>query len=47
MVRDIYEQGVVLARSKYRYLRVSYLSFMVGLILSVGVELFQLATHID
>jgi hypothetical protein len=44
LVRDIYEQGVVLARSKYRYLRVSYLSFMVGLILSLAIALWQVAT---
>jgi len=43
LVRDIYEQGVVLARSKYRYLRVSYLSFMLGLLVSVATALLQLA----
>jgi len=47
IVHDIYAQGVVLARSKYRYLRVSYLSFMVGLILSVAAALMQLATHVE
>lgn len=44
LIHDIYAQGVVLARSKYRYLRVSYLSFMLGLFVSVATALLQLAT---
>ena len=47
IVRDIYEQGVVMARSKYRFLRFSYLSFMLGLFLSVATALVQLATRMS
>lgn len=42
LVRDIYGGGVVLATSKYRYMRISYLSFIVGLFAGFGVALCQL-----
>jgi hypothetical protein len=35
LVYDIYGQGVVLARKKYRLLRLSYLSFLTGVVLAV------------
>jgi hypothetical protein len=41
LVLDIYDQGLVLARSKYRYLRVSYVSFMLGLVLGIAAALVQ------
>ena len=34
MLRDIYEMGVYLGRKKYRYIRIAYTSFLVGLVLS-------------
>jgi hypothetical protein len=42
LVRDIYEQGLVLARSKYRYLRASYASFIAGLLLGTGVAVAEM-----
>ena len=36
LARDIYGQGVVLARSKYRFLRFSYLAFVAGLLASAA-----------
>jgi len=33
-VREIYELGVFLARKKYRYIRIAYATFILGLILS-------------
>jgi hypothetical protein len=44
MMMDIYYLGVVLAR-KYRYLRIAYTVFMVGLI--VAVIAFAVATILD
>jgi hypothetical protein len=41
IVRDIYGQGVVLARKKYRLLGFSYLSFLLGLGVSAIIMVFQ------
>ncbi len=41
LLLDIYDQGIVLARSKYRYLRASYVSFLLGLVLGIGAALAQ------
>lgn len=38
-VREIYTLGVYLARKKYRYVRLAYLSFVGGLLVSTGVFL--------
>ena len=46
LARDIYNQGVVLGRKKYRWLRLSYLSFMTGLLLSPVMGLLGLAAGI-
>jgi hypothetical protein len=43
LVRDIYAQGVVLANTKYRYLRISYLAFIAGFIAGLTVTALQLA----
>ena len=32
MVEDIYDQGVYLLKSKYRFLRFSYAAFLVGFV---------------
>lgn len=49
MLRDIYEMGVYLGRKKYRYIRVAYISFLMGLMLStltfIVVEGVSLATR--
>lgn len=42
LVRDIYEQGVVLARAKYRFLRGSYISFIAGLLIGAAVAAAEL-----
>lgn len=36
-VREIYEMGIYLGRKKYRYIRIAYTSFLLGVILSVLV----------
>ena len=41
LARDIYGQGVVLARSKYRFLRFSYLAFVAGLLASAATLIGQ------
>jgi hypothetical protein len=39
MLRDIYEMGVYLGRMKYRYIRIAYIAFLVGLVSSTLVFL--------
>lgn len=34
MMRDVYEMGVYLGRKKYRFIRIAYLAFLAGLLLS-------------
>ncbi len=41
LLRDIYSMGVVQQRKKYKYLRYSYLSFIVGLIASPTTALVE------
>jgi hypothetical protein len=41
ILRDIYNQGFILARKKYRLLGYSYLSFLAGLVFSVAILIFQ------
>lgn len=45
MLRDTYQNGVVLARRKYRYLAYAYHLFMAGLILTFLIFLLQMAGH--
>lgn len=45
LLLDIYDQGIVLARSKYRYLRASYVSFLCGLVLGIGAALVQVVVE--
>ena len=40
MVREVYTLGVFLAKKKYRYLRLAYISFIAGLFVSFGGFLF-------
>lgn len=46
MLRDIYEMGIYMGRKKYRFIRIAYVSFLIGLVLSmltfVVVELVKL-----
>jgi hypothetical protein len=48
MLREIYEMGVYLGRQKYRYIRIAYIAFLAGLMLSslafVLVELVRNST---
>ncbi len=41
MVKDIYYAGVYLIRTKYKYIRLAYLYFFTGLIISVAIYFFQ------
>ncbi len=41
MVKDIYYAGVYLIRTKYKYIRLAYLYFFIGLILSVVIYFTQ------
>jgi len=41
MLRDIYQNGQVLQHRKYRYLGIAYRIFMVGLVLTLAVFLFE------
>lgn len=41
LTRDIYATGHVLANSKFRLLRISYVAFITGLIASLGLLAFQ------
>ena len=42
MVKDIYYQGRYLLQTKYRYIRLAYICFFVGLIVSVGLYFVQI-----
>ncbi len=42
MANDIFSLGYYLAHHKYRYLRLSYLSFLTGFILASAIELWRL-----
>ncbi|HRQ41621.1 MAG TPA: DUF5706 domain-containing protein [Chloroflexota bacterium] len=46
MLRDIYEMGIYLGVKKYRFIRIAYISFLTGLVLSlftfILVELMKL-----
>jgi hypothetical protein len=41
MVKDIYYAGVYLLRTKYKYIRLAYLSFFTGLFVSVVIYFIQ------
>lgn len=41
MLRDIHQNGLVLQHKKYRFLRLAYLLFLVGLIVTFAVFLFE------
>lgn len=41
MLRDIYQNGQVLQRKKYRYLGLAYRTFLVGLVLTVATLLVE------
>lgn len=45
MAQDIYQNGVVLERKKYRYLGYAYRIFLVGLTLSLIAFVTEFATH--
>ena len=45
MAQDIYQNGVVLERKKYRYLGYAYRVFLVGLTLSLIAFVVEFATH--
>lgn len=45
MAQDIYQNGVVLERKKYRYLGYAYRVFLVGLTLSLIAFVAEFATH--
>ena len=44
MLRDLYQNGQVLQRKKYRCLYLAYSIFLTGLVLSFGVFLVEMAT---
>jgi hypothetical protein len=44
MLRDLYQNGQVLQRKKYRCLNLAYSIFLTGLVLSFGVFLVEMAT---
>ena len=41
MLRDIHQNGMVLQHKKYRFLRLAYLVFLVGLVATFAVFLFE------
>lgn len=41
MVRDVYQMGQVLAKKKYRYLRLSYTIFIAGIVATVSLFLVE------
>ncbi len=41
MLRDIYQNGVVMKRKKYRFLRLAYMNFLIGLTLTFLVFLVE------
>lgn len=45
MSNDIYSLGTYLAQHKYRYLRLSYLSFLSGFVLALLLQIWRLMTH--
>jgi hypothetical protein len=45
MVSDIHSLGSYLAHHKYRYLRLSYLSFLAGFVLATLIEIVQVIAH--
>jgi len=45
MANDIYSLGIYLAHHKYRYLRLSYLSFLSGFVLALLEQLWRLSAH--
>lgn len=45
MAHDIYSLGSYLAHHKYRYLRLSYLSFLTGFVLATVIEMVNLLSH--
>lgn len=45
MTHDIYSLGSYLAHHKYRYLRLSYLSFLTGFVLATVIEMVKLIVH--
>ena len=45
MARDTYALGYYLAHHKYRYLRLSYIFFLAGFLLSCFVQVWQLLAH--
>ncbi len=47
LAKDIYAQGVALGRTKYRFLRYSYLSFLAGLLISASLAVAQAAVYQD
>ena len=47
LVRDIYQLGRVLKDSKYKYLRISYRTFFIGLILSAVFFVVQFAGSVQ
>ena len=42
MLRDTYQNGIVLARRKYRFLAYAYRLFVVGLTLTFGAFAFEM-----
>jgi len=42
---DLYSLGIYLSRHKYRYLRYSYLFFLMGFVFSCGEQALQLLVH--
>lgn len=45
MTHDIYSLGTYLAQHKYRYLRLSYLSFLTGFVSALLEQVWRLAFH--
>ncbi|MBV1917055.1 MAG: hypothetical protein KUG65_03195 [Sphingomonadaceae bacterium] len=41
MLRDIHQNGTVLRRKKFRYLRYAYRSFQIGLVLTILIFLYE------
>jgi len=47
MAGDIYGQGKVLALRKYKFLKWSYMSFLLGMMSAIVIFLFELPVFID
>lgn len=43
LIKDLYDLGKVLSDRKYRYIRISYVMFMAGLIFSAAILIFSLS----